>query len=255
MKYNVFYCEIVGSNRSRIFADGKPNSNSIKWAEVRSITPIMNGAGIVSSSPMPTDTGGDVSDSFVSIVNSQSNNVNSELMPERLSPDGADEGEAPQLTNEQIDDEDAWSDWETDQQLNESQQSEQTILESNEDSRKNEIPNFQRNMSVSSSTSTTTNPNNDSFIKDIKEIDIKLNSKQLNDEIDFFKDMEPVIAMPSYNPTILIDADTNKLTMNESKQKINNENKSNVDRFAVTSVENDTIDEAAWGDEVNDWDS
>lgn len=221
----------------------------------------MNGAGVVSSSPMPTDTGGDVSDSFVSIVNSQTSNVNRQdremVMPERLSPDGADEGEVLQsYSNEQVDDDDGWSDWETDQPFN------QTTLDSNQEFIKNDdyddssttIPSFHRNVSVSSSNGTATNQNNESFIKDIKDLDIKPINKSLNDEIDFFKDMEPVIAMPTtYNTTVLNDKhDRTELSSMESKQKTDNE--TNIDRFAVTTTAT-TFDEAAWGDEADDWDN
>lgn len=223
----------------------------------------MNGAGVVSSSPMPTDTG-DVSDSFVSIVNSQTSHVNRPdremVMSERLSPDGADEGEGlHSFVNEQVDDDDGWSDWETDQPSNEIHQTESTTLDYNPELIKNDdssttVPGFHRNISVSSSNSTTTNQNNESFIKDIKDLDIKPFNKPLNDEIDFFKDMEPVIAMPSSITTVLnTQLDRAELSYAESKRKADND--TNLDRFAVTTVEDSTFDEAAWGDEADDWDN
>lgn len=263
----------TGSNRSRIFADGKPNAPSIKWTEVRSITPIMNGAGIVSSSPMPTDTAGDVSDSFVSIVNSRSTNIDAnerELMPERLSPDGADEGEELQLSNEQaeFDDDDAWSDWETEQQSNElphTEQTEQSIRDTNENKDENVtvLPNYSKSISISSSTnSTAPNQNNDTLIKDIKDIDIKPLNNQLNDKIDdFFKDMEPIIAKQNSNVPIL-EANFNNDTTNENpssrdaKEKTQNEIKIDENRFAVTvNIDDDTFDDTAWGNEASDWEN
>lgn len=222
---------------------------------MRSITPIMNGAGIVSGSPMPTDTG-DASDDFVSIINSQSTSVNNndrETMPERLSPDGADEGEELQLANEQADDDEAWSDWETEQE-----QTEATTHDAHKES-SNTVPNYQRNISVSSSNSTTTNQNNDSFIKDIKDIDIKPINNQINDEIDdFFKDMEPkIIAMPSSTSSLLathLDSGV-KEKVSPPDESTRQDNGKTVDRFAMTNLDNDTVDENAWDNEASDWDN
>lgn len=222
---------------------------------MRSITPIMNGAGVVSGSPMPTDTG-DASDDFVSIINSQSTSVNNndrETMPERLSPDGADEGEELQLANEQADDDEAWSDWETEQE-----QTEATAHDAHKES-SNTVPNYQRNISVSSSNSTTTNQNNDSFIKDIKDIDIKPINNQINDEIDdFFKDMEPkIIAMPSSTSSLLathLDSGV-KEKVSPPDESTRQDNGKTVDRFAMTNLDNDTVDENAWDNEASDWDN
>ncbi|XP_055301451.1 protein-associating with the carboxyl-terminal domain of ezrin [Sitodiplosis mosellana] len=273
---------VIGSNRCRIFADGKPYgvlekmdlAPSVKWAEVRSITPVMNGAGIgadivssspllVSSSPLATDTGGDVSDSFVSIVNSTNVNGNEkDLMPERLSPDGAAVGEDLQLNNEQADlDEDGWSDWETDQQSNEIQ-TDAKVFDDNENINESSTivtPSYQRNISVSSSNSTATNQNNESFIKDVKDIEIKPINTHLNDEIDdFFKEMEPVIAMPSLTLALLNNlTTTGKPSPGETKKHdIETDAKIDQNRFAVTaSLDDDTFDDAAWGNEASDWDN
>lgn len=274
---------VIGSNRSRIFADGKPNgviektdlTPSVNWPEARSITPVMNGAGIsadiVSTSPLhTTDTGGDVSDSFVSLVNSHSTIVNmnageKDLMPERLSPDGADEGEDLQMTNEQPDcDEDGWSDWETEEQSNDLPTTDATLLPEHEKyENKNDTsvitPEYQRNISVSSSNSTATQ-NNDNFIKDIKDIEIKPISNQLNDEIDdFFKDMEPVITKTNSMLTVVtnrFDSDIAAEKDTATKSEINDKNKATVDqnRFAVT-LDANAFDDAAWDNETNDWDN
>lgn len=271
---------VIGSNRCRIFADGKPYgvlekmdlAPSVKWAEVRSITPVMNGAGItadivstspllVSSSPLPTDLGGDVSDSFVSIVNSTNVNGNEkDLMPERPSPDGAAVGEDLQLPDEQLADldEDGWSDWETDQQSNEIKTDEKAFVDNDIISEHSIVtPNYQRNISVSSSNST--NQNNESFIKDVKDIEIKPINTQLNDEIDdFFKDMEPVIAMPSSTIALLNSlSNTGNPSQGETtKHDIANNTKIDQNRFAVTAnLDDDTFDDAAWGNEASDWDN
>ncbi|XP_031618710.1 protein-associating with the carboxyl-terminal domain of ezrin [Contarinia nasturtii] len=258
---------VIGSNRCRIFSDGKPFGTgenhltpSVKWAEVRSITPVMNGIGIcsdilINSSPLPTDTGdsncgGDVSDTFVSIVNSHSVNVSEkELMPERLSPDGAAVGEDNiQLPNEEADlDEDGWSDWESNEI-----QTEPKVFEENSDSLIKVMPTYQRNLSVSSSNSTATNQNTESFIKDIKDIEIKPINNPSNDEIDdLFKDMAPVIA-PSSTITLLSNFGT--ATMETTSSIEYNKIDIEPNRFAVTTnLDDDTVDEAAWGDE--DWDN
>lgn len=265
---------VIGSNRNKIFADGKPNgaiekmdlAPSVKWAEVRSITPVMNGAGIVSSSPLPTDTGGDVSDSFMLVVNSHSTNVianDKDAMPERLSPDGAAGGEDVQIDNVEEDfDEDAWSDWETEQQFNELQ-TQSTTSNGVELHDENETvvgaPSYQRNISISSSNSTV--PNSDSFIKDIKDIEIKPIKTQLNNEIDdFFKDMEPVIAKNTANPTFLgncIDnADTKHPLLEDCNKTTKNETNIDKNRFAVTlDLNDDVFDDSAWGNEASDWDN
>lgn len=260
---------VIGSNRSRIFADGKPNGSvekmdlapSVKWAEVRSITPVMNGAGIsddiVSSSPMPTDNGGDVSDIFISIVNSHATNTSDkDLMPERLSPDGADEGEDLQITNEQADfEEDSWSDWETEQQFNESPAVDEDSKAFDNATEAVAPQKFQRNLSVSS-TSTVTTQNNDSFIKDIKEIEIKTIQTPLINEIDdLFKDMEPVITKNNSAMTLLqsrFDATETQTNPNEKSKQ--NAAKIDENRFAVTeTLDDEAFDDTAWGNEASDW--
>lgn len=271
---------VIGSNRRKIFADGKPNeaiekidlAPSVKWAEARSITPVMNGAGIsadiVSASPLLTDTGGDISDSFTSIANSQPTIINvnvsdKDLMPERLSPDGADGGEELQLASELVDfDEDGWSDWETEQHSNEVLN--ESVHENFKHTHNNEssvIPEYQRNISVSSSNSTATNQNNDSFIKDIKDIEIKPINNQLNNEIDdFFKDMEPVITKSTSALAALADRFDNLATEKSVSEKLENNlgKTAQIDqnRFAVTLDDNAFDDDTdAWDNETNDWDN
>lgn len=286
---SIYSVNSLGSNRSRIFADGKPNSpfTNLKWTEGRSITPIMNGAGImngaVSGSPMPTDSAGDViSDiDFVSIVNSHATIVNTlndkeAIMPERLSPDGADEGDELQITNEQTTEfeDDAWSDWETEKQPDELQQSieksndhvsvSSDAMESKDETSSIATPGYQRNISISSSNSTATNnnQNNDSLVKDIKDIEIKPVKNQLYNEIDdLFKDMEPVIDIPNsitslLNSPQMIDTNcTNKDSPQKSAAQIESKIDQNRFAIAVTADDEDNFDDAAWGDEANDWDN
>lgn len=247
----------------------------------------MNGAGmngdIVSGSPMPTDSAGDVisDNDFVSVVNSHATIVNTlndkeAIMPERLSPDGADEGDDLQITNEQTTEfeDDAWSDWETEKQPDEPQQSlekshdhvsiSSDAMENKEETSSIALPSYQRNISISSSNSTATNnnQNNDSLVKDIKDIEIKPAKNQLENEIDdLFKDMEPVIDIPNsitslLNSPQLIDRNS---TDESSPQKnaVQIESKIDQNRFAMaaTADDDDNFDDAAWGDEANDWDN
>lgn len=283
---------VIGRNRGRIFADGKPNgllgkgdsmmdSSGVKWSEARSITPVMNDAGLntdfVSNSPMLTETASSIAS--IAITNLQNSNVH--LMPERLSPDG---GEDVQLNNDQLDvEDDGWSDWETDAP-NEIQNqvdaaSELTTTEteldingceysvSNGDS--STAPNFQRSLSMNSSNSNANNSNRtESFIKDVKEIQIKSVNTQLDNEIDdFFKDMEPVIATNNSILALLGENSTNPSSLNismssrppepESKliSVVTDDHSIDQSRFAVKSSTIDAdeeIDDNAWGND--DWD-
>lgn len=275
----------LGSNRSRIFADGKPNSpfTNLKWTEGRSITPIMNGAGIVSGSPMPTDSAGDVisDNDFVSVVNSHAPIVNTlndkeAIMPERLSPDGADEGDELQITNEQTTefDDDAWSDWETEKQPDDLQQTHEKsndhvsissdAIEIKDETSSIATPGYQRNISISSSNSTATNnnQNNDSLIKDVKDIEIRTVNNQLDNEIDdLFKDMEPVIEIPKSLTSLLNSPQMADKNSNDKdspqKSAVQSESKIDQNRFAmaVNADDDDNFDDAAWGDEAHDWDN
>lgn len=239
----------------------------------------MNGTGLVSGSPMLTDSGGDaISDNdFVSVVNSHAtigNTLNDKeaIMPERLSPDGADEGDELQITNEQTEfDDDAWSDWETEKQPDELQQTDEKPNDDdggdtigNKDETSTIVtPSYQRNISISSSNSASQNNNNqntDNLIKDIKDIEIKPAINQLANEIDdLFKDMEPVIEIPNSIASLLSSPQFDKNSTNKDlPQKTAQiaENKIDQTRFAMTvSVDDDNFDDAAWGDEANDWDN
>lgn len=271
---------VIGRNRGRIFSDGKPNgvttekddcssvNASIKWREARSITPVMNGAGLntdfVSNTPLLTET----ASSVASIVNLQ-NSTAPNLMPERLSPDG---GEDIRLSNERTDlEDDGWSDWETDAA---NEQPIQTLSENNVfDHNVNEIetmvssdnsspPNILKIISNSSSHNSN---QNDDFIQDIKDIEIKITNSEADNEIyDFFKDMEPVIVTSNDILAALNDhqsgTDVPGLTKaswqqkNEADVKTTDFSEIGQDRFAVqtTSVDDENIEDTAWND--SGWD-
>lgn len=255
---------VVGKNRGRIFADGKPNEMmdkqikmpiTVKWPDARSITPVMNGAGIntdfVSHSPMATDTNNETSDSFVPLINAKT--ALNELLPERLSPDG---GEDVELTNLQTEFDDAgdddgdWSDWENDAQ-NDTKIAPhiEDIIESNNTiTTNNHITALKYERSISNSSA----KKNNNFIKDIKEIEIKSVQSQLNDEInDLFKDMEPIIVTKS---TLLPENISNVASMQSVVSSKVAELKIDQSRFAVNAELNDDIgDDTAWGDETNGW--
>uniref|UniRef100_A0A182JQD9 Protein kinase domain-containing protein n=1 Tax=Anopheles christyi TaxID=43041 RepID=A0A182JQD9_9DIPT len=190
---------VIGGNRSKIFADGRPQGipdAANPWSGVRSITPVIGSDEFLSGSPVP-DAGGDNSASFTSVL-LRPDNFNA--MPERLSP----EGEDIYQTNSDVELEvDEWSDWENDA---------------------NEIPvNHLRLIDTSvqgtvmngvleeSNVATTLSRENSTESKDgkqsksgqqgesIERLDIKTqppirkSDPTAGEEFDFFKDMEPVI--------------------------------------------------------------
>lgn len=259
---------VIGRNRGRIFANGyrgTPEKNdcssvntSIKWPEARSITPVMNGAGLntdfVSNTPLlSTDT----ASSVASITNLQSSTALN-LMPERLSPDG---GEDVQLSNERAElEDDGWSDWETDAANDPPIQtlSERSIVDNNVNL---SPPNIIRSTSISSShrNANSTSNHNDNFIKDIE---IKTTNSHTDNEIDsYFKDMEPVIVTSNHILTALNDDRQNGTNVpgvtknswpqtNEAYIKSTDISEIDQGRFAVqtTTVDDENIENTAWDD-------
>lgn len=257
---------VIGRNRGRIFADGKPNEivekqikmpNTVKWPDARSITPVMKGAGIsgdfVTNSPMATDTNNDVSDSFVSLV-LQAPAI--DVMPERLSPDG---GEDVQLTqppaeiDDNEEDNEGWSDWENDAQNDAKSPIKEESVRQSDECRANDnhitAIKYERSISNGSSGNVT------NFIKDIKEIEIRPVKSEVHDEInDLFKDMEPVIATKS-TLTLLTESLMQVPSIEASVTGKVAELKIDQTRFAVNADPNgDFGDDGGWGDETNDWD-
>lgn len=267
---------VIGRNRGRLFADGRPNGAIDKsvpatiiprWSEPRSITPVMNGSAnidFISGSPMPDHV--DISDSFISATTSQ--NIHQNQMPERLSPDG---GEDVQTASEQPDlDDDGWSDWETD--ANEPNPDNTTQFNDvNGDGLPQDdispLANLISNATVTSTTTTARLPQSGStpisdYIKDIKDIEIKTTKPQVRDEIDdLFKDMEPVIAMTNSLAVVLTNnnGDDSHFISSSSSQKVSVDDNNlhfqiDTNRFAIKTIESDdmAIDDTAWG--TNDWD-
>lgn len=259
---------VIGSNRGRLFSDGRPNgsldssmvsttSAMPRFTEARSITPVMNGVemNFLSASPLPDAV--DISDSFVSATASQPTPQNN--MPERLSPDGGEDiATASEQPDIELEDEDEWSDWETDnnQQMNTiagEQQSTIATIESNGDY----LTSSTTNQTVKiSNTQSTTNDIND-VIRDIKNIEIKVTKTQTHDEIDdFFKDMEPIITKTNQT-LVLLDTFATNDPKNDSIKSNSNEFDIKIDqnRFAMKTTESDdAFADAAWGNETGDWD-
>lgn len=247
---------VVGRNRGRLFADGRPQGPpdiSTHWIEHRSITPVMNAAEC-SSSGSPLLDHVDISGSYESPNRSR-------LMPERLSPDG---GEDVKTTSEIMElEDDTWSDWETDNadgnaagvKLNEELSLASGVASTNNIPSSAPVPNRKSSSGVVI----------DNFIIDVKELDIKI-IPQASEEIDFFKDMEPVIHKAS---VMLIPENNSKLPIQQITPMIevpplhetvekNLNDVVNVDqsRFEIKASVNDdeVVTETGWDDESNDWD-
>ncbi|XP_050077494.1 protein-associating with the carboxyl-terminal domain of ezrin [Anopheles maculipalpis] len=225
---------VIGGNRSKIFADGRPQGipdAANPWSGVRSITPVIGSGEFLSGSPVP-DVGGDNSTSFSSVLNGPGN---FNIMPERLSP----EGEDIYQTNSDVELEvDEWSDWENDGNelavnhlrlidaaapqplpssvaLNGTLEENQPTAESNAStallSRENSTENKTKQTKGSSQAA-----------ESIERLDIKTqpfrksDSAGGGDEFDFFKDMEPVIQKAN---VLLIDEETTPIKQDDSTEQ------------------------------------
>lgn len=245
---------VIGRNRGRLFADGRPNSvidssgsnlAVTRWSEPRSITPVLdnvdeNSTDFISASPIPDNV--DLSDDSFPISTTPSRTLNLNQMPERLSPDG---GEDFEIAREQPDlDDDGWSDWETD-----ANEQPAPTIESNDSNVESAHENGDEppaNSVTQSSLATITN-----HIKDVKDIEIKMNKPQIHDEIDdFFKDMEPVIVKTN---SLVVNHIENGSNMQTSKTKDANI-EIDKNRFAMKATDfSDSCDDAAWDNDTNDW--
>lgn len=239
---------VIGGTRLRIFADGRPQGPPDlpnDWIKARSITPVLSSAEFASNGPIPDNV--DISES---IDVSQGN-----LMAQRLSPDGGEDLKASEL------DEEIWTDWE--EELEE--------ISRPEDNGVPELETLAANLEVDSSIIiddiALAPPKLDNIhsyrkksITEIDELDIK-NQKVVksSDEMDFFKDMEPVIQKSnilsldlnadSENVKHLVDVSDTILNTDTIKDEI-----SVTNRFDINiSDEN----EDGWGDEMenNVWDN
>lgn len=245
---------VIGRNRGRLFADGRPNSAidsttsipaAARWSEPRSITPIdadENITDFISASPIPDNV--DLSDDSFPLSASTSQQHNSNRMPERLSPDG---GEDFKIAREQPDfDDDGWSDWETDtnEQAAFPTESNGNIADTN-------------HQIVTLSPNSVTQPSIISnHIKDVKEIEIKMNKPQIHDEIDdFFKEMEPIIVATNSLVVNHIQNGSDPHPSDKNDHK-NLEDAIEIDknRFAMNLTDcNDSCDDAAWDNDTNAW--
>uniref|UniRef100_A0A1B0CFI3 Protein-associating with the carboxyl-terminal domain of ezrin n=1 Tax=Lutzomyia longipalpis TaxID=7200 RepID=A0A1B0CFI3_LUTLO len=201
---------VIGKNRSRLFADGRPQrvpeAPMHHWGEPRSISPVIESAGQFSSHNMVIRDHTDLSRaSFVGASN--------ENLSERLSPDGGEAGEEVDKDDYQ------WSDWDGENAKTPdpaAPESTQTPLQEEPLTKPLEIE--------------------DEIVK----LDMKIVAKAkspTSEEVDFFKDMEPVIAKTQ----VLVIADEEKTKDNASQAP---------SRLQADLSEN--ITEEGWGDE-SDW--
>lgn len=213
---------VIGGNRSRLFADGRPQGHpetSTHWTEARSITPVINSGELISHSPIPDNV--DISESYASV---DLNLNNGKIMPERLSPDGGEDFK----TVSDVEIEEIWSDWENDDRsLIEEKVTENFISN-------NKLP-----------------------IQDINELDIK-NQKSVKikdeDEIDFFKDMEPVIQKSS----VLILKDSENDEKSKVEVIVEKLEEIEIDKSRFDIKISSEVDEDGWGEEeedTNEWDN
>uniref|UniRef100_A0A2M4ADE0 Protein kinase domain-containing protein n=1 Tax=Anopheles triannulatus TaxID=58253 RepID=A0A2M4ADE0_9DIPT len=214
---------VIGGNRSKIFADGRPQGipdAGNPWSAVRSITPVIGSGEFLSGSPVPEAAGADNSESFTSVLmNPSSFNL---ILPERLSPEGEDIYQTNSDVELQVDE---WSDWENDgttERLNDQQQA----VEANEPAASSEATATENDQTTANKS--TKEPATAALTKlaaplagSIERLDIRAQptkKSEQSDEFDFFKDMEPVIQRanvllideeeaPSVNPPS--DAETN----------------------------------------------
>lgn len=253
---------VIGRNRGRLFADGRPNSAIdsttsstavVRWTEPRSITPVLNDADesmtdFISASPIPDNV--DLSDDSFPLSATVSPQHNSNHMPERLSPDG---GEDFEIAREQPDfDDDGWSDWETDPN-----EQPATTNESNEVTAGSDLQIGANHVAVPANAVTQSNRSSiTNHIKDVKDIEIKLNKPQIHDEIDdFFKEMEPVIVKTNSMVVNHIANGSDTQPAQENGNKIKDSDIAiDTNRFAVKTTDcNDSCDDAAWDNDTNDW--
>lgn len=242
---------VVGRNRGRLFSDGRPQGLpdiSNHWTEHRSITPVMNATELVSGSPVLDHV--DISASYESPHKHQ-------LMPERLSPDG---GEDVKTTSEVLElEDDAWSDWETEADVQHLEDTSNSKIITDTSSADGITLINAPSSIVDLNSRKHSNITSESFIKDIKELEIKASAST---EIDFFKDMEPIIQKTNVlvikdenNDTAIIAAEKNVSIDNVQVSQIE-EDKINVDqsRFEIKTNVSDDVEETGWDDEANDWD-
>ncbi|XP_065077610.1 protein-associating with the carboxyl-terminal domain of ezrin [Ochlerotatus camptorhynchus] len=260
---------VIGGNRSKIFADGRPQGvpdQSNPWSGVRSITPVIGSGEFLSGSPIP---GGGAAvagtgENFSSIVHGGDFNY----MPERLSP----EGEDIDHTNSDLELEvDEWSDWEND--VNEHTASHHINVEQEMESAKTEPAEVQTDSTSAQSDKNEPNSklkrSDPSQAESIENLDIKMKPfKKLDasaeEDMDFFKDMEPVIQKA--NVLLINDGEeeessesvplTTAVSVEKSVSGANEQEspliKVDSSRFDI-KVEDLEVNEDGWDDEASVW--
>lgn len=240
---------VIGGNRLRIFADGRPQGPPElpnHWIQARSITPVLSSAEFASNGPIPDNV--DLSES---VDVSQGN-----LMAERLSPDGGEDLKASEL------DEEIWTDWE--------EELEEITRPENEGAP--ELSELTTNIEIDSSIIideiALAPPKLDNIhsyrkksITEIDELDIKNQKvvKKSSDEMDFFKDMEPVIQKSNILSLDLgADEKNAKHLIDVSETFLNTD--TIIDAISVTNrfdIKISDENEDGWGDEAenNVWDN
>ncbi|XP_035917406.1 protein-associating with the carboxyl-terminal domain of ezrin [Anopheles stephensi] len=236
---------VIGGNRSKIFADGRPQGipdAANPWSGVRSITPVIGSGEFLSGSPVP-DAGGDNSTSFSSVLNGPGNFT---IMPERLSP----EGEDIYQTNSDVElDVDEWSDWENDGnelavnhlRLHDTVAPEPSVpssgaingtLEEEHPSESNaSTALLSRESSTENKSSKQSKGSGQNPGESIERLDIKTqpfrksDSAGGGDEFDFFKDMEPVIQKAN---VLLIDEEAAPIKQDDSSSSSSTEQRANT---------------------------
>lgn len=311
--------KVLDGQRTRLFSDGRPqaaipdSTTHTHWVEPRSITPVLGENDdcpiMVSGSPIP-ETPLSKSDSYSSSSLSQA--IISEgfdnNMPPRLSPDGGedikstiiqdgsneesdksnleeiqkDNTESKTLNNDIEDDDDAWSDWENDEEGEQTMQptncGDITHPPANEDftnklifpggtstttvSSYNTLPS-QNSLSESSyKTTQSTNSSSHSSLKpaalipvtdDLSCLDIQVqkssSSNAESSEFDFFKDMEPVIETNKPTqlppPTTYKWLETEQITVDSSRFAAEIENDATAGGWQVEDDDVEGLDDYA----------
>nr|XP_019543635.2 protein-associating with the carboxyl-terminal domain of ezrin-like [Aedes albopictus] len=273
---------VIGGNRSKIFADGRPQGvpdQSHPWSGVRSITPVIGSGEFFSGSPIPGHGGAtliDPEENFSSIVHGGEFNH----MPERPSP----EGEDPCPTNSDVELEvDEWSDWENDvnertttHHINVGQQGEAVKPETSTTTANTASDSVGDQAASSSSRavqdeSSRVKRSTSLQAESIETLDIKtqplkkVEASATEEEMDFFKDMEPVIQKA--NVLLINDGDDTEssesvpLTVVEAPVSVRSKGvvkiadeqeqplvKVDSSRFDI-KVEDLEVNEDGWGDE------
>lgn len=263
---------VIGRNRGRIFADGRPHGlpdTASNWAEHRSITPVMNNAAAeyraTSGSPIQLDHV-DISESYASPNSNRS-------MPERPSPDGGEDVTSSGVLEFE---DDNWSDWEAENNVDHHNVAAAAVYDGNDDDamRKKDVADAAEFM-VDVASTTANGPSSigdgsseiKNVIKDVKEMDIKSTRKVAEVEFDFFKDMEPVIQKT--NVLVIGDVAVNLDKVEQTAKLAATGATEDTTKSAVTAVitfdksrfemkttdcDGNAADEMGWDDETNAWD-